>query len=189
MGIKNSHCHIYSMSDSSKTVHIDVTLELKDFFNAYFDAVKKRLMIAALIVAVVIGSFSYFFMLIGEQNILWQLSPLFFGFPIVAIVGQLLRVHASYRKCLADLSDSEKNLHYIFRADGDGFDVIRGKNFGHIAWESVRKVTERVGYFHFSLTRTEAFIIPKRFLVDGADLKAMRMILVSQLKSRAALKA
>src|SRR5678816_585114 len=98
-----------------RILQIDATIELKDYFHAYFDAAKTKLIIACLIVAVVVVAFTYFFILIGEQKILWQLSPLFFGLPIVAIVGQFLRIHASYRKYLADLSESEKNVHYIFR--------------------------------------------------------------------------
>lgn len=78
------------------------------------------------------ASFTYFFILIGEQKILWQLSPLFFVVPIVAIVGQFLRVHASYRKYIRDLSDSERNIHYMFHQNGDGFDLSRRDRFMRI---------------------------------------------------------
>ncbi len=136
---------------------------------------------------VVIAGFTYFFILIGEQKILWQLSPLFFGLPIVAIVGQFLRVHASYRKYIRDLSDSEKNIHYMFREDGDGFDIVRGKNFGHVAWESVRRVIERPRYFRFVLNKYESIIIPKRFLLHGSDEEVMKEIIVSQPGNKAKL--
>ena len=170
-----------------RIVQVDATIELKDYFHAYFDTAKTKLIIACLIVASVIAGFTYFFILIGEEKILWQLSPLFFGFPIVAIVGQFLRVHASYRKYIKDLSDSEKNIHYIFRENGDGFDVVSGKNFGHVAWENVRKVIERPRYFQFVLNRYESIIIPKRFLPAASDLKVIREIIVSQVANRAKL--
>jgi hypothetical protein len=168
-----------------RIVQIDATIELKDYFHAYFDAAKTKLIIACLIVALVIAAFTYFFILIGEQKILLQLSPLFFGLPIVAIAGQFLRVHASYRKYLRNLSDSEKNLHYIFRENGDGFDIVRGKNFSHVAWESMQRVIERPRYFHFVLNKYESIIIPKRFLLRGSDEKLLKEIIVSQVGNKA----
>lgn len=163
-----------------RILQVDTTIELKDYFHVYVEAAKTKLIIACLIVAAVIAGFTYFFILIGEQKILWQLSPLFFGLPIVAIVGQFLRVHASYRKYIRDLSDSERNIHYIFRENGDGFDIVRGKSFGHVAWDDVQKVVERPQYFHFIFNKYESTIIPKRFLSAGSDLKVMREILVSR---------
>ena len=172
-----------------RIVQVDATIELKDYFHAYVDAAKTKLIIACLIVVVVIAGFTYFFILIGEQKILWQLSPLFFGFPILAIVGQFLRVHASYRKYVRDLSESERNIHYIFRENGDGFDVVSGKSFSHVAWENVRNVIERPRYFNFVFNKYESIIIPKRFLSTAADLKVMREIIVSRVGPKAKLLA
>jgi len=175
------------LKTKDRILQVDATIELKDYFHAYFDAAKTKLIIACLIVALVIAAFTYFFILIGEQKILWQLSPLFFGLPIVAIAGQFLRVHASYRKYPRDLSDSEKNIHYIFHENGDGFDIVRGKSFGHVAWESVRKVIERPRYFHFVLNKYESIIIPKRFLLHGSDEEVMKEIIVSKVGHKAKL--
>ena len=175
------------LDTKDRILQVDATIELKDYFQAYFDAAKTKLIIACLIVALVIAAFTYFFILIDEQKILWQLSPLFFGLPIVAIAGQFLRVHASCRKYLRDLSDSEKNIHYIFHENGDGFDIVRGKNFGHVAWENVRKVIERPRYFHFVLNKYESIIIPKRFLLHGSDEEVMKEIIVSQVGHKAKL--
>ena len=86
------------VENKTEVLHVDATIELKDYFHAYCDTAKTSLIVACLIVATVVVAFSYFFILIGEQTLLWQLSPLFFGLPIVAIVGQFLRIHASYRK-------------------------------------------------------------------------------------------
>lgn len=170
------------MSESKdKIVHVDVRIELKDCFHAYFDIARTKLIIACVIVATVIAAFTYFFILIGEQKILWQLSPLFFGLPIVAIAGQFLRFHASHRKYLNDLSDAEKNIHYIFQEGRDGFDMVRGNNFSHVSWESVRKVKERPLYFHIVLNKYESIIIPKRFFLDGSDETFLRQIMVSQV--------
>jgi hypothetical protein len=171
--------------DQNRILQIDATIELRDYFRAYFDANKIKLIIACVICAVVIAGFTYFFILIGEQDILLKLSPLFFGFPLIAVIGQFLRIHASYRKYIADLSDSEKQIHYLFPESGDGFDLIRGKNFGHIAWESVRKVIERPEYFRFVLGKYESLIIPKRFILEKSDERLMREIIQSHLGDKA----
>lgn len=171
----------------SEILQVDATVELKDYFHAYFDLVKTQLIIASLIVAAVIGAFTYFFILIGEQNILLQLSPLFFGVPIIAIVGQFLRVHASYRKYIKDLSDSEKNVHYLFHQNGDGFDVVSGKSFRHVAWDDMRNVIERPRYFRFVFNKYDSMILPKRFLSRGSDAETMKEIIVAQMGSKAKL--
>jgi len=170
-----------------RTLQVDATIDLKDYFHVYFDAMKTKLIVACVIVAALIGGFTYFFILIGEQKILLQLSPLFFGFPIAVIVGQFLRVHASYRKYIRDLPESEKNIHYMFHENGDGFDVVCGKSFSHVAWENVRKVIERPRYFQFVLNKYEAITIPKRFLLHGSDEQVMKEIIVSQVGRKAKL--
>ena len=175
------------LETKDRIIQVDTTIELKDYFHAYLDTAKTKLIIACLIVASVIAGFTYFFILIGEQKILWQLSPLFFGIPIVAIVGQFLRVHASYRKYIRDLSDSEKNVHYIFRDAGDGFDIMSGKSFSHVAWENVRKVKERPRYFQFVLSQYESIIIPKRFLLNGSDEQALKEMIAFQVGNKAKL--
>ena len=169
---------------NEKTVQVDGTIDLKDYFHAYFDAAKTKLIIASLAVVLLIAGLTYFFLLIGEREILWQLSPLFFGVPIVAIVGQFLRVHASYRKYIKDLSESEKNVLYLFSESGDGFDMVRGKNFGHMAWENVRKVIERPRYFRFVLNKYDSIIIPKKFLASGSDERIMKEIIASRVGNR-----
>jgi hypothetical protein len=170
-----------------RILQVDATIDLKDYFHAYFDAAKTRLIIACLIVGAVIAGFTYFFILIGEQKILLQLSPLFFGIPIVAIVGQFLRVHATYRKYIRNLSDSEKKIHYIFHENGDGFDIVCGNSFSHVAWEHVRKVIERPRYFNFVLSQYDTIIIPKRFLLRSSDHELMKEIIVSQVGGKAKL--
>ena len=175
------------LETEDRILQVDATVELKDYFHVYFDTAKTKLIIACLIVASVIVGFTYFFILIGEQAILWQLSPLFFGLPIVAIVGQFLRVHTSYRKYIRNLSDSEKNIHYLFHENGDGFDIVSGKSFSHVAWENVRKVIERPQYFRFVLNEYDSIIIPKRFLLHSSDEALMKEIIVSQAGHKAKL--
>ena len=90
-------------------------------------------------------------------------------------------------KYLSELSESERNIHYIFRQERDGFDIVRGKNYAHVAWESVRRVVERPRYFRFVLGNPQSLIIPKRFLRHGSDERVMRKIIRSHLGSKAKL--
>jgi hypothetical protein len=174
-------------NQQERVLHLHVTLELKDYFRYYLDTIKVKILIAAIIYAVVTTGFIYFFTLIGEQETLLKTSPLFLGFPAVAIVGQLLRVHASYRKYLTSLSDSEKNAHLIFREPGSGYDVVWGDNFSHVAWGSVRSVVEKTRYFQFCFNKYDSYIIPKRFFHSESEQELLREILRSHLGSRAKL--
>jgi YcxB-like protein len=75
----------------------------------------------------------------------------------------------------------------MFHENGDGFDMVRGKNFGHVAWETVRKVIERPRYFQFVLNKYDSIIIPKRFLFNGSDEKLLKEIISFQVGSKAKL--
>jgi len=171
----------------NRTLQIDATIEVGDYFRAYLDASKIRLVIGCLVVVSFIAALSYFFVLIGEPRILLQLSPLFVGLPLVAIAGQLLRVHASYRKYLADLTDTEKQVSYIFREQANGFDIVNGKNFGHLSWDTVREVIERSRYFRLVLNRYESLIVSKKFLRSQDDTLLIRHIIRSHVGDRARL--
>ncbi len=168
------------MTDSQpRTLQIDTTVELKDYFLVYFDSAKIQLIIGLAVILLLFGAIAYFFVLIGEQKILLQLVPLFLGLPLVALVGQLLRVHASYRKYIKKLSIEERQVHYIFKEDGDGFDMVRGASFAHFAWSDIRRIIERPGYFNFTLNDYQSVIIPKRFLRDESERQLIDAILNS----------
>ena len=168
-----------------RVLHLHVNLELKDYFQYYLGTIKVKILIAAVIYVLVTTGFIYFFTLIGEQDTLFKTSPLFLGFPAVAIVGQLLRAHASYRKYLASLSESEKNVHLTFRVPGSGYDVVWGDNFSHVAWNSVRSVVEKTRYFQFCFNKYESYIIPKRFFHNESEQELLREIVRSQLGGKA----
>ena len=75
----------------------------------------------------------------------------------------------------------------MFHENGDGFDIVSGKSFGHVAWENVRKVIEKPQYFQFVLNQYDSVIIPKRFLMHGSDEEVMKEIIVSQVGDKAKL--
>jgi len=87
--------------------------------------------------------------------------------------------------------DTTIELKDYFQASFDSAkakaEVKRGKSFIHVAWENVRKVIERPRYFRFDLNQYESVIIPKRFLLHGADEQVMKEILVSSVRNKAKL--
>jgi len=170
-----------------RILRLHVNLELRDYFRYYLESIKRKLLIAGIIYAVVTAGFIYFFALIGESLTLLETSPLFIGFPAVAIIGQLLRTHASYRKYLASLSEEEESLDLVFRDPGNGYDVVTGDNFYHVGWSSVRSFVEKPRYFQFCFNKYQSFIIPKRFFRDDSEQDLLRQILRLRVGSKAKL--
>lgn len=78
------------MNQTHAPVFAEFELDHRLVFRANFNLLKKRLLVGFVITALVITTVIYFFMLIGEQKILLQTSPLFIGLPLVAFGGQLL---------------------------------------------------------------------------------------------------
>ena len=160
-------------------MHLNVTIELRDLFRAYFDAMKARIVIAAVICVAVMGGLTYLFLLIDEPEMLLKTSPLFFGFPLIGVIGQLLRIHAAYRKYIAALSESERSAQYMFQDGMDGFDVASRSSFNHIACENVWRIVERKHYFQIYLNKFDSRIIPKRCFCGEAEVEPLREILRS----------
>jgi hypothetical protein len=126
----------------------------------------------------------YFFIIIGEQTILLKTSPLFIGLPLVALGGQVLRLHATSRKYVAALSTSQRQHQYMFQSSSDGYDSASGGSFGHTVWKDVMQVVEKPGYFLIYLNRFEAGILPKRGF-QPADIPVFCDIVRSKLGGRA----
>ena len=166
---------------SSRTVHLDVDLEMRDLFKASLDMAKARLIVAVLIFAALCAGVAYFFWLIGEETIGLEASPLFVGFPLIAIVGQVLRLRAALKKLLA----SNTRAQYMFKETSDGYDVNWGNSFAHVAWQDVRKIVEKRDYFRVDFDKCTGTVIPKRAFHQPSDIIVFRDILRSRLKDKA----
>jgi hypothetical protein len=105
-----------STENTISPVHVNFSLERGDLFSASLQILKARLMIGIGIVVLAIAGLIYFFALIGELGMLLQLSPLFIGFPMLGIGGQLLRVHATCRRYFSSLTESQRQISYMFQA-------------------------------------------------------------------------
>jgi len=172
-------------NEQENTLHIKVPLEVKDHFRSYLDAIKRKLIVGAIIYAAVTAGLIYFFVaFIREQELILNL---FLLLPAAVVVGQLLRAHAVCRKYISSLSEVDRNPMLSFRNDSNGYDVVRGESFSHVAWSSLRSVVETPRCFEFHHNKYQSFIIPKRFFDSASKEEFLRQILRSQLGDKAKL--
>ncbi len=176
----------YTLEGGSRILHLDVSLTVRDFFRVSLAASRKRITVAACAAAVVITGSVWLFLSIGESGLLLKLSPLFIGFPLLSLGGQILRLHAACRRYYAHLSEPRRNPHFIFQDASDGFDVITGRDFRHVSWDSVHRLVEKQEYFLIYLSRVEMFFIPAGGLVEE-EKRILRSLLSSRLGGRAEL--
>ena len=174
-------------SNDVPTIHVDFEIDRRDLFRANFDLAKWRLLTGIVVAVIPILGLTYFFILIDEKKILLELSPLFIGVPLVAVGGQVLRLHASCKKLVSGLSDSHRRFQYLFQAEADGYDLNCGESFSHVAWQDVLKVIEKPSYFLIYPNRFEARILPTRGFHQPADIPILRDILLSKLGAKAKL--
>ena len=167
------------------TLHVDVDLELGDLLRLCVDNIKARLLIGIGIMLLVGAAVIYFFVSIEKEDMLFEMLTMTSGIIAVVIVGRLAQVYFECRKYFAKLKNNERHIHYQFQVDG--CDVLRGKNFGHIAWESIVKAQEKPLYFQLCFDNLSGCVIPKRCLESGAKIQGLRALLSSQLGERAKL--
>ena len=172
------------ISIDGAVVTAEYELDHRLIFRANLALAKWRLTIAVLILSLLVGSLIYFFVLIEEQEILWQTSPLFIGIPLLGIGGQLLRLHAVSRKYVSSLLPSQRVVRYAFRAEADGYEVLLGESYSLIGWSDHLKVLEKPGYFLLFHNRYDINIIPKSAF-EPHGISTFRKILRSKLGDRA----
>ena len=171
-------------SIANTTVLADFDLDHRILFRAHLGLAKRRLIIGFLLLGVWVAGLVYFFTLIAEQTILWQTSPLFIGLPLMGVVGQVLRIHATARKYVSALPPAQRKLLYMFRSQADGFDVLAGESSSHISWTDISKVVEKPTYFLIYHNHFDVGIFPKSAF-HPADLPTFRDILKSSMGPRA----
>ena len=171
-----------TFSTDGSVVTAEYEVDHRLIFRAHLSLYKWRFVVAVLITASAIASLIYFFLLIGEQDILWQTSPLFIGVPLVGLFGQLLRLHATSRKYVSSLS--QRQVRYAFRADAGAYEVLFGESYSLIAWADHLKALEKSGYFLLFHSRCDAAIIPKSAF-EPNGISVFRRILKLQLGDRA----
>ena len=177
-----------STTIDSSIVTAEYELDHSLMFRASLALAKWRLVVAVLIMSLLIGSLIYFFVLIGEQQILWQTSPLFIGLPIMGVAGQLLRLHAASRKYVSSLPPSQRVIRYVFRVEADSYEVYFGESYSLVAWSDQLKALEKSGYFMLFHNRYDFGIIPKSAF-EPYGLPIFRQIIRSKMGDRAHVEA
>jgi len=166
------------------SVVVNFEIDHRDLFRANLELAKWRFLLGIIVVAVLSCGVIYFFLLIGERDILLETSPLFIGLPLVALGGQILRLHASARKYVAALPESQRQVQLRFDSRSDGYDLIRGESSSHVAWKDVLSISEKPSYFLIHHNRFEAWTLPKKPF-RPSDIPTFRNIIQSRLGVRA----
>jgi hypothetical protein len=174
-------------ASESTAIYVDFEIDRRDLFRVNLDLAKWRLVIGLLVVAVPILGLGYLFIIIDEEQTFLQLSPLFIAAPLLAVGGQVLRLHATCRKFVSRLPESQRRFQYLFQAETDGYDLNYGESYTHVAWKDVSKAIEKPAYFVLYLNSFEARIVPKRGFHVAADIPVLRSLLYEKLGPRASL--
>jgi hypothetical protein len=160
-------------------VYADFSIETRDLFRANIFLARFRLILGLGFSLCLISGLVLLFVTIDEKTILWETSPLFVGIPLVAVGGQVLRLHATCRKYIGGLTEAQRRMQYMFYDHSDGFDVSSGASFGHISWRDVLRVVEQRDSFQIYLSKNDFRIIPKRGFHQPGDIARMRAMLSS----------
>jgi len=178
------------MSNKPATsVQIDFMVNVGDLFRANLALAKARLLLGLGFSLMLVAGLIIIFLTINEKVILVQTSPLFIGLPLVAVGGQLLRMHATCRKYVSSLSPPQRLMRYVFSDAADWFEVRSGESFGRIGWADVWKIAERPRYFLIFISKYDVCVIPKLALANTKELNLFRRILTAKLGSRTELLA
>src|SRR5438132_7595596 len=174
-------------TNPATSVQIDFMVNVGDLFRASLDLAKARLLLGLGFSITLVAGLIIIFLIIDEKVILVQTSPLFIGLPLVAVGGQLLRMHATCRKYVSSLSPSQRRMRYLFYEDAEAYDVASGDSVGHISWNDVLKVVERRKHFLIFLNKFDVSWIPKKAIQPAEQAALLRKLLVAKLGVRAKL--
>lgn len=162
-------------------VAVDFRIETRDLFRVNLGLTRLRIFLGAAISLLMISALVIFFLMLDEEKVLLQTSPLFIGFPLLAVGGQILRLHAVCRKYVRSLSESQRTVRYVFDDLADGMEITSGKSSSHIAWSDVWKVVEKSKYFLIFVTKFEMISIPKAAFASSQQVKDLRHVLTAVL--------
>jgi YcxB-like protein len=167
-------------------VHLEFTVKARDIFRATIGLAKFRIFVGLAVTLCLITGLVLFFLKIDEQRILIQTSPLFIAMPLLAVGGQLLRLHATCRKYVASLSPAQRLMHYVISEEA-GIEIRSGDSCGLLGWGDVMRIVERPRYFLVYVNKYDVRFVPKTTLSDPNSLTLLRETFRSKLGLRAKL--
>jgi hypothetical protein len=165
-------------------IKLEFTVNARDIFRVLLELSKVRIFLGLAFSLFLITGLVVFFFIIDEKRILIETSPLFVAVPLLAVGGQILRLHATCRKYVLSLSPSQRLMQYVFSDEADGFEVHSGDSFGRIGWADVSKIVEQTKHFLIFLNKYDVRVIPKEALASPKELNLFRSILMAKLGSR-----
>jgi len=166
---------------------LDFIIESADLFRANLKLARTRIIVGLTVSLTLISALVWFFLILDEKTILIQTSPLFVGIPLLAVAGQILRLHASCRKYVCSLPAAQRRMRYYFSSAKDDFQIVSGQSGSNIAWNDVMKVNEDRKRFVFFLNKFEVFVVPKRVLGQPDSIAMLRQLALTKLGERACL--
>jgi len=172
-------------SEALVPVQVDFLLEARDLFRVSLGLAAFRILLGLGVSVAFVSGLVIFFLILDEKLILLQTSPLFVGFPLLGVGGQILRLHSNCRRYLRGMSLPQRRHRFLFLEGSGGFDLAAGESSAHISWNDVPKVVEKRNYFLIYLNKFDACMIPKRE-IRVEDFSALQNILSAKLTSRAA---
>jgi YcxB-like protein len=173
------------MSPENQTLHLDYEVSLEQYRQIWFDLFKQGLPNALAFwgTGILLGIIATIFLPRTRNELIVAL--LLLGFLIVFVLYSIYAGYQNFmkraKKIFDGLKESHKSVSLIFNPDSDGFESINGKNFSHIAWESVKSVKEKNQYFIFQMSAGAMFYIPKTAFGNEARTDFFRALLKTNL--------
>ena len=173
------------MSQENQILHLDYEVSLEQYRQIWFDLFKQGLPNAAafwgtgILLAIIVTIFLP--RTPGELIIAFSVLSLLIIFVLYSIYASYYNFMKHAKKIFYGLKESQKSVSLIFNPGSDGFETINGKNFSHIAWESVKSVSEKNQYFIFEMSTGTMFYIPKTALGNESRTDFFRALLKTNL--------
>jgi len=164
-------------------VSVDYRIQPRDLFCASIWLARWRILLGAVFSISLISGVVIFFLILDEKKVLLETSPLFIGFPLLAVGGQILRQRAVCYQYVRSLSDAQRSVRYVFSDNEEGLDVRSGHSYGRIAWSDISRLVEKSDYFLIFVTKYEISLVPKSGL-GSSQIDELRRIFARALNSR-----
>ena len=158
-----------------ETLQLEYEVDYRQFRKIWFDYFKKGLPnLLALWGTGILGCLLAFYFF--DQSAIFGLITIFFvTIPLLALIINYQTYMKAARQNFSSLSDEERIVHLTFQTGTDGFDSRNGKNFSHVAWESIKEVREFDDCFVFNRAG-HGFYIPKSAFRDDSEIGFLRFL-------------
>lgn len=145
--------------NSNEVLHLDFEITEASLRRIFFDDIRDKFlpMIQGAIAFTLFGIF--FIVALGDYYLLFIVGGIY-----ILSFGTLAFTYLNFiknaRKMFAKMNDAQKNIHFIIQENSDGIEIISGKDFSHLAWDSIHKIAEKENSFILELLSGK-FPIPK----------------------------